>query len=159
MLKKIFLLALYFTVPIPGILYQCKFTTQNYRSKISPRIYSNRGSLCNNAINLITSQSEVSKAVSELAACGEIALDLEFDRDRFAYGFTLCLIQVYANNKYYILDPMTRIDLSTFFKEVLENPKIQKVIHAPGEDIRLIRSLGYTIKNVFDTEKAVKLIE
>ena len=35
---------------------------------------------------LIKTQSEVVKAVEYLKSCSEVSLDLEFDRDRFAYG-------------------------------------------------------------------------
>ena len=35
---------------------------------------------------LIKTQSEVNEAVKCLQCCSEVSLDLEFDRDRFAYG-------------------------------------------------------------------------
>ncbi len=35
---------------------------------------------------LIKTQNEVNEAVEYLQSCSEVSLDLEFDRDRFAYG-------------------------------------------------------------------------
>ena len=40
----------------------------------------------NLSYKLIETQSDVDDAVKYLQSCSEVSLDLEFDRDRFAYG-------------------------------------------------------------------------
>jgi ribonuclease D len=56
------------------------------------------------------------------------------------------------------LDPLSEISLKRFFKEVIENEKIVKIIHAPSEDIRIIQSMGYFPTSIFDSEKCAKLL-
>ena len=53
---------------------------------------------------------------------------------------------------------MEDIDLDIFFRNVVENPSITKVIHAASEDIRIMHLAGYTCKTVFDTERTAKLL-
>lgn len=92
-----------------------------------------------------------------MGASAALALDLEFDRDRYAYGFTLCLIQVSDGSSTWILDPMMKLDLQAFYR-ILENPGILKIMHAPGEDLSLLHQQGCFPRNIFDTERAARLL-
>lgn len=96
-------------------------------------------------------------ALPQMAQARELAIDLEFDRDRYAYGFTLCLIQVSDAIHTWIIDPMTELDLQPFYR-LLENPSIRKVMHAPGEDLSLLHQQGCFPRNIFDTERAARLL-
>ena len=63
------------------------------------------------------------------------------------------------SDEIYLLDALAGIDLDIFFRQVVENPSIVKVIHAASEDIRIIRRAGYICKTVFDTERSAKLLD
>jgi ribonuclease D len=117
------------------------------------------GSNSNRNLEYIQSTSELTRIVEFLSNCNEIALDLEFDRNRFSYGFNICLIQMHGLNKTIIVDPLAKnINLSLLFKNIFENEKILKVIHSPLEDISLLQSLGCFPKNIFDTERCARLL-
>jgi ribonuclease D len=97
-------------------------------------------------------------AIGELNKANIIAIDLEFDRDHFAYGFTLCLIQVYIPHKAYLFDPFSLDDLSDLFK-IITDEKVVKVMHAPGEDIQLLQQYGCYPKTIFDTERTARMLD
>jgi ribonuclease D len=56
-----------------------------------------------------------------------------------------------------VIDPLANLDLSELYA-LFESPGIQKIVHASGEDLRLLHSLGCYPKNVFDTEVAARLL-
>jgi ribonuclease D len=88
-----------------------------------------------------------------------IAIDLEFDKNRYRYGFNLCLIQVYAGERCFIIDPLAEgIDLKDFYT-VIEDPSIEKVVYSFGEDLRLFHSLGCFPQNTFDIAIAMRLLD
>lgn len=105
----------------------------------------------------IAQQAQVEPCLQELAAAPVISFDLEFDNNRYSYGVTLCLIQVATPTMCYIIDPMEELDLGGLYS-IFEDPNIQKLVHSPGEDLRLLHSLGCYPKNVFDTEVVARLL-
>ncbi len=109
------------------------------------------------AITYINKARELSKTASEIKQFQEIGLDLEFDKNRYRYGFNLCLIQVYAGSECYLIDPLNGLDVSPVFS-ILEDPDIQKVVFAFGEDLRLLHSLGCFPKNIYDINIATSLL-
>ncbi len=86
-----------------------------------------------------------------------LAFDLEFDSHRHAYGVTLCLVQIATPDACYVIDPLVDIDLSGIF-DLFANEQIEKIVHSPGEDLRLLHALGCYPKALFDTEVAAKLL-
>lgn len=87
-----------------------------------------------------------------------ISVDLEFDKNRYRYGFNLCLIQIYDGSNTYLIDPLVdEIDLQPIF-EIFENPDIIKIVFSFGEDLRLLHSLGCFPKNLFDLQIAAQLL-
>lgn len=106
----------------------------------------------------IAAQAQLDEAVAYLATCTELALDLEFDRNRYRYGFNLCLLQIEANNRVYIIDPISA-DLKSFdgLWQIFENPAILKIMHSPNEDISLLKIKGCNPRNLVDTESAARL--
>jgi ribonuclease D len=106
----------------------------------------------------ITSNSALDACVQQMEGLDSIAIDLEFDKNRFAYGFNLCLLQIYTGKQCFLIDPLVeKLNIQKIFPS-LENPDIQKVVFAFGEDLRLLHSLGCFPKNLFDIAVAAKLL-
>jgi ribonuclease D len=105
----------------------------------------------------IDDNSSLQQALQELKEHDTLAFDLEFDSHRNAYGVNLCLIQVAAPTMCYVIDPIAGIGLDGLYA-LFEDPSIQKIVHSPGEDLRLLHSLGCYPQNVFDTEVVAKLL-
>ncbi|HEY4651015.1 MAG TPA: ribonuclease D [Pontibacter sp.] len=109
-------------------------------------------------IKLVSTPDELLQAVADLSSSHELALDLEFDQNRYTYGFNLCLIQVTAGKGLcYIIDPFPLPDLQPFF-DLLENPALTKIIHHSNNDILLLDKMGCRIRNVMDTDVAAKIL-
>ncbi len=106
----------------------------------------------------IRTQTEFDRAANYLTTCTEIAIDLEFDRNRYRYGFNMCLIQIEANDIIYIIDPVNS-EISNYqpLWDILENPAILKIMHSPNEDISLLKIQGCKLRNLGDTEYAARL--
>ncbi len=110
------------------------------------------------SIELIESQDALVRAVAALQQHTILALDLEFDQNRFTYGFNLCLIQIADGcGTCYIIDPFPIADLQPLL-DLLENPAITKIIHHANNDIMLLSKMGCAIKGVLDTDIAAKLL-
>lgn len=110
------------------------------------------------AIHYITENNDLEKLTSDLHQTKEFAIDLEFDRNRYRYGFNMCLMQIYGGNDCYLVDPLSDdLDINTIFP-VIENPEVQKVVFAFGEDLRLLHSLGCFPKNLYDLDAATSLL-
>jgi ribonuclease D len=108
-------------------------------------------------VHLIDQPETLLHCLQDLGRSDTLSFDLEFDNNRFSYGVTLCLIQVATPQVCYVIDPLANLDLSELYA-LFESPGIQKIVHASGEDLRLLHSLGCYPKNVFDTEVAARLL-
>ncbi|MGF1671555.1 MAG: hypothetical protein ACFCU6_14005 [Balneolaceae bacterium] len=107
---------------------------------------------------LVTDNKYLNDCVSRLNHSPEISVDLEFDKNYYRYGFNLCLIQAYAGDICYLIDPLSpELDIDLFFP-VLQNEHIQKVVFAFGEDLRLLHSLGCFPKNIYDLNFTTSLL-
>jgi ribonuclease D len=110
------------------------------------------------AIKLIETNEHLQQAVADLSRHKELALDLEFDQNRFTYGFNLCLVQISDGcGTCYIIDPFTVDSLQPLFR-LLENEKVIKIIHHSNNDILLLDKLGCHIRGVMDTDVAAKIL-
>ncbi len=109
-------------------------------------------------IKLVDSNQALQEAITDLSQSTELALDLEFDQNRYTYGFNLCLIQITAGNGLcYIIDPFELESLQPFF-DLMENKSVTKIIHHSNNDILLLDKLGCRIRNVLDTDVAAKIL-
>jgi len=109
-------------------------------------------------IVLVASDQELQHAAAKLRESKELALDLEFDQNRYSYGFNLCLVQIAdGNGTCYIIDPFLVSDLTPLF-ELIEDPALTKIIHHSNNDILLLDKLGCHIKGVVDTDVAAKIL-
>lgn len=106
----------------------------------------------------ITSNKELDDYLPNISHAPQLALDLEFDKNRFRYGFNLCLVQIFDGSQSYLIDPLSNhLEINRLFP-VLENPDIQKVVFSFGEDLRLLHSLGCFPKNLYDLQFAAALL-
>lgn len=96
--------------------------------------------------------------IRELFQVNEIAIDLEFDRNRYGYGFQLCLIQCRVQSTCYIIDPLVLENNLEAFYTYLEDPKHSIICFSFGEDFRLLHSLGCNITTVRDLDIGLSLI-
>ncbi|SFG95489.1 ribonuclease D [Pontibacter chinhatensis] len=109
-------------------------------------------------IKLIEQQEQLAEVVNLLSQNKELALDLEFDQNRFTYGFNLCLVQIADENGVcYIIDPFAVQNLQPLF-ELFGNKDITKIIHHSNNDILLLDKMGCRIQNVMDTDVAAKIL-
>ncbi len=111
----------------------------------------------NSPVHLIDQPAKLQQSLQELGRCNILSFDLEFDNNSYGYGVTLCLVQVATPQACYVIDGLAGLDLSRLYA-LFEAPGIQKIVHAPGEDLRLLHSLGCYPQNLFDTEVAARLL-
>ena len=82
-----------------------------------------------------------------------VAVDLEAD-SMFHFKEKVCLVQMAANGRTVVIDPLSVTDLS-ILNSVFANPSICKVFHGADYDVRsLYRDHGIDIHNLFDTQLA-----
>ncbi len=82
--------------------------------------------------------------------CDRIAVDTEAN-PMHSYKEEVCLIQVTASGKDFLVDPLADLDLEPLFEE-LEDPEIIKVFHDAGYDlIMLRRDFDVRVKGLADT--------
>ena len=105
----------------------------------------------------ITEQSELDKLKSVFENANFVGVDLEFDKNRYAYGFNLSLVQLKILENIYLIDALHVENLTSVYR-LLEDDSIEKIVFAFGEDIRLLHSLDCFPKNIFDLSIAASLI-
>jgi ribonuclease D len=110
------------------------------------------------AVQYITDNNALAELSESLKNVPEFAIDLEFDRNHYRYGFNMCLMQIYDGNECYLIDPLSNnLDIETIFPPI-EDPNVQKVAFAFGEDLRLFHSLGCFPKNLYDLDIITSLL-
>lgn len=110
------------------------------------------------SLTLVKNNTELASCVSVLNNVNEFAIDLEFDKNYYRYGFNLCLMQIFADDHCFLIDPISdELDIENLFP-VLESEEIQKIVFAFGEDLRLLHSLGCFPKNLYDISIATRLL-
>ncbi|GAB5408785.1 MAG: hypothetical protein BalsKO_11500 [Balneolaceae bacterium] len=111
------------------------------------------------AFTYISTSDQLENCIFHLTKKNEIAIDLEFDKNRFRYGFNLCLMQIYSGEECFLIDPLAEeIDIKLIFP-ILENPAILKIAFSFGEDIRLLHLLGCKPKGLYDLSIASALLD
>jgi ribonuclease D len=86
-----------------------------------------------------------------------IALDLEAELYRHAYGETLCLVQVFDGTNEVLIDPL-KMD-HRLLKHFLENRDIMKIMYDASSDLSLLKNaLQIEMKTIFDLRPAVELL-
>lgn len=82
-----------------------------------------------------------------------VAIDTEFMRSH-TYFPQPALLQVYDGDQTALIDPVVLEDLQPL-RELMQNPKLEKVLHAGSEDIEVLQHwLGVLPQSIFDTQIA-----
>lgn len=96
-------------------------------------------------------------AAREIKASPVLCIDTEYDSFRY-FRDKLCLIQIKAEKRTYLFDPLNSTDIS-FLAEPFADPAVLKILHAGDNDIRLLRrDYGFGFKNIFDTHRAAAIL-
>lgn len=110
-------------------------------------------------IHYTDTKERYDEALEQLGTCKELAIDLEFDKNHFRYGFNLCLMQLSDGENIYLIDPLNSdIDISRIFP-ILENPEVALIAFAFGEDLRLLHSMGCKPTNIWDLSMMASLLD
>ncbi len=89
---------------------------------------------------------------------GSICIDFEFDDNRYSYGRTLALAQVYDGADTYLIDTLALKDLSPL-TEVLASEQVVKIFHSCSSDLSIMLEVyGCRIRNIRDTSLAYTLL-
>ena len=100
-------------------------------------------------LRYIDRQEDLFALVDQLKGASRIAIDLEFDKNHFTYGFNICLLQLFDGQDCYLIDPLSIKDFSQLFS-IFEDSSVELVTFAFGEDYRLLHHLGCTPNNIMD---------
>jgi len=110
-----------------------------------------------NAVALIENQHDFSKFIGYLGKTSHIAVDTE-SNSYYAYFNRICLIQVSADERDYIIDPFSVGNIEAL-GDIFSDAGIEKIFHAAPNDIAgLKRDFKFKVNNVFDTSIAAKML-
>ncbi len=105
----------------------------------------------------VTDESQLESLCEHWSRCALIALDTEFIRTDTYYPIP-GLIQLSDDHACYLIDPLA-INHWDAFKDLLENPEVIKVFHAPGEDLELFKHSYSTMPTpILDTQMAAAFV-
>ena len=108
---------------------------------------------------LIDTPAAFTAAMEVLRRQTSIAFDLEFDSNYRRYGTTMCLIQITtAEGENLIIDPLADLDLAPLFA-IFEDWNILKIMHSPGEDLRILHGLGCYPTPLWDNETTARVLD
>ena len=110
-----------------------------------------------NPPKLIATQREFDGFIEQISEAKHLAVDSE-SNSYFAYRPRICLVQISANNKDFILDPLTLKDL-TGLGRIFSDSSVEKIIHAAENDlIGFKRDYRFQVTNIFDTSVACRIL-
>ena len=106
---------------------------------------------------MVDNKADLERTVSRLREHGSFGLDMEFQRER-TFRPRLQLVQVSTPDESLLIDPLAFDELDSLW-DVVEDPKIEKIVHAGSQDMEIVfaRS-GKLPHNIFDTQIAAALL-
>ena len=105
---------------------------------------------------LIEDAKKLRELAGQLMELGSFAIDTEFIREK-TYRPRLCLVQIAANEKAFVVDPLLVEDLTPLF-ELIFDPRVEKIVHAGEQDMEIFFALARKLpRNVVDTQVAAAL--
>jgi ribonuclease D len=111
----------------------------------------------NNQWVWIDTSAKMDEAKEDIGSSSIICVDTEYDSFRY-FREVLCLVQIAADKKTYLLDPLNGLDFS-FLGKIYADSAILKIMHAGDNDIRILkRDYGFEFKNIFDTHLAAAIL-
>jgi ribonuclease D len=104
---------------------------------------------------VITNASQLEELLHQIKPVDRVAVDTEAD-SLHCYREKLCLIQISAREKNWLVDPLADVDLTPLC-ETLAAKEI--ILHGSDFDLRLLRrSLNFKASKIFDTVIAARLL-
>ena len=94
--------------------------------------------------------------IDTLGAAPRVAFDTEYDSFKRGYGFKLLLLQFTDGERVYVVDPLSGMAMEPLWR-FLERDDQQKIVYSGSEDIALLKSMGCSIRNLFDVQIAATL--
>ena len=112
--------------------------------------------LQSSSFQYIDTNSGLDALITKLSQAERVAIDTEAD-SLHHYFEKVCLIQISFHGDDYLIDPLSKIDLSTFLNVLSTKPLI---IHGADYDLRMLRtSFGFRPQcEVFDTMLAAQIL-
>lgn len=105
----------------------------------------------------INNQSQLETACKEIEQCKVLCVDTEFHRESTYYP-EFALLQIYGNNRCWIIDPIELTDLTSIWK-IMVDQTILKVFHAGRQDVEIIvKESGAMPLPLFDSQIAAALL-
>ncbi len=105
----------------------------------------------------IDTSTKMDEAEEDISSSSIICVDTEYDSFRY-FREVLCLIQIEADKRTYLFDPLGSLSFS-FLGKIFADPAILKVMHAGDNDIRILkRDYRFEFKNIFDTHRAASIL-
>ena len=102
---------------------------------------------------VITATADLEQACARLSTQPYVTVDTEFLRQT-TYRPKLCLIQLAGEGLEVAVDPLTGLDLSSFYR-LMANEAVVKVFHAARQDIEIIhQEAGVIPSPIFDSQIA-----
>ncbi|MDR3637456.1 MAG: HRDC domain-containing protein [Isosphaeraceae bacterium] len=106
---------------------------------------------------LIATPAGLDELVAHLRSSGRFAFDTEFVSEE-TFEPQLCLIQIATRDRLAVVDPIAVRELRPFW-DVVNDPAVEVVMHAAGEDLRICRfQTGTVPARVFDVQIAAGLV-
>jgi ribonuclease D len=106
---------------------------------------------------LVVDAGGLRRLADELADHGEIAVDTEAD-SFFSYREKVCLMQITAGERDWLVDPLAGLDLSPL-GALLADPRRTKVFHDGEYDVLILkRAWGFDFGGLFDTRVAASAL-
>ncbi len=94
-------------------------------------------------------------AVESISSATRLGVDTEAD-SRHHYPEKTCLIQIVADERVFVIDPLTDIDIGEL-RESFENSNVEKIFHGADFDLRgLNRDWGFELQGVYDTNTGAR---
>src|SRR5437867_13373321 len=105
---------------------------------------------------LVEGAKELRELAGQVMELGSGAIHTEFSREE-SYRPRLCLVQIAANEKAFVVDPLLVEDLTPLF-ELIFDPRVEKIVHAGEQDMEIFFALARKLpRNVVDTQVAAAL--
>jgi ribonuclease D len=99
----------------------------------------------------------LARLLEDLARQSELAFDTEAD-SFFSYREKVCLVQITAEDRDYLVDPLSGLDVAPL-GAVLADPRKTKVFHDGEYDVLILkRAFGFAFAGLFDTRVAASAL-
>ena len=104
----------------------------------------------------IREPAAIEPLIQQIGSSNSVALDTEAD-SLHSYFEKICLIQLSVAGKQYLVDPLSKLDLSGLSEAIADK---QLIFHGGDYDLRMLRaSLGFRPRGeVFDTMIAAQVL-